>query len=220
VHAEKAAALAERHAGGRYEILEPIGAGGYAAVFKARNRENGRLEALKIMTVSSGSDPDAVQRFREETRIATGLDHPSIVRVFASGGGDDALWYAMELVEGPSLSAGPGRPPRGREAGTPPHAPPARPPPRAPASPPRGAATPRSGARGSSSGGRASRRPAAASTGTQRPRASPRRSRTPSRTAMRRASSTATSSPRTSSSLRTERPSSWTSGSPSPKTAL
>jgi eukaryotic-like serine/threonine-protein kinase len=109
VHAEQAAALAELHVGSRYEILEPIGAGGYAAVLKVRNRANGRIEALKITSVAPGTDPDAVQRFREETRIAAALDHPSIVRVFDSGGEGDALWYAMELVEGPSLSSGRGR---------------------------------------------------------------------------------------------------------------
>jgi eukaryotic-like serine/threonine-protein kinase len=109
VHAEEAAALARLHVGSRYEILEPIGAGGYAAVLKVRNRENGRIEALKIVSVAPGTDPDAFQRFREETRIAAALDHPSIVRVWDSGGGGDTLWYAMELVEGPSLSAGRGR---------------------------------------------------------------------------------------------------------------
>jgi serine/threonine-protein kinase len=109
VHAEEAAALAQLHVGRRYEILEPIGAGGYAAVLKVRNLSNGRVEALKIMSFGPGVDPDALQRFREETRIAAALDHPSIVRVWDSGGADDALWYAMELVEGPSLSAGRGR---------------------------------------------------------------------------------------------------------------
>jgi serine/threonine protein kinase len=110
VHAEEAAALATLHVGSRYEILEPIGAGGYAAVLKVRSRANGRLEALKITTVAPGADPDAVQRFREETRIAAGLDHPSIVKVWASGGEGEVLWYAMELVEGPSLAQSRGRP--------------------------------------------------------------------------------------------------------------
>jgi len=109
VHAEEAVALAERHVGSRYEILEPIGAGGYAAVLKVRSRSNGRLEALKITTVAPGADPDAVQRFREETRIAAALEHPSIVRVWDSGGEDDVLWYAMELVEGPILASWRGR---------------------------------------------------------------------------------------------------------------
>ena len=110
MHAEEAAALATLHVGSRYEILEPIGAGGYAAVLKVRSRANGRLEALKITTVAPGADPDAVQRFREETRIAAGLDHPSIVKVWASGGEGEVLWYAMELVEGPSLAQSRGRP--------------------------------------------------------------------------------------------------------------
>ncbi len=109
MHAEEAIALAERHTGNLYEVLEPVGAGGYAAVLKVRSRANGRIEALKITSVAPGADPDAVQRFREETRIAAALDHPSIVRVYASGGEGDVLWYAMELVEGPSLAAGRGR---------------------------------------------------------------------------------------------------------------
>jgi serine/threonine protein kinase len=110
VHAEEAASLAQEHVGSRYEILEPIGAGGYAAVLKVKNRANGRLEALKITMVAPGVDPDAVQRFREETRIAAGLDHPSIVKVWASGGEGEVLWYSMELVEGPSLARSRGRP--------------------------------------------------------------------------------------------------------------
>ncbi len=109
MHAEEAAALARLHVGSRYEILEPIGAGGYAAVLKVRNLSNGRIEALKIVSVAPGADPDAFQRFREETRIAAALDHPSIVRVWDSGGEGDTLWYAMELVEGPSLASGRGR---------------------------------------------------------------------------------------------------------------
>jgi serine/threonine-protein kinase len=108
VHAEEAVALAERHVGNQYEILEPIGAGGYADVLRVKNRANSRYEALKIATVAPGEDPDALQRFREETRIAAALDHPSIVRVYASGDDGEVLWYAMELVEGPSLSAGRG----------------------------------------------------------------------------------------------------------------
>ncbi|HQQ79632.1 MAG TPA: serine/threonine-protein kinase, partial [Thermoanaerobaculia bacterium] len=109
MHAEEAVSLARQHVGSRYEILEPIGAGGYAAVLKVKNRDNGRLEALKITMVAPGSDPDAVQRFREETRIAAALDHPSIVRVWASGGEGEVLWYSMELVEGPSLATARGR---------------------------------------------------------------------------------------------------------------
>jgi eukaryotic-like serine/threonine-protein kinase len=109
VYAEEAVALAERHVGSRYEVLGPIGAGGYAAVLRVRNRASGRIEALKIVSVAPGADPDALQRFREETRIAAALEHPSIVRVYGSGSGSDALWYSMELVEGPGLSAGRGR---------------------------------------------------------------------------------------------------------------
>jgi serine/threonine-protein kinase len=109
VHAEEAVALAERHVGRLYEVLGAIGAGGYAAVLKVRNRASGRIEALKIVSVTPGADPDALQRFREETRIAAALEHPAIVRVYGSGSESDALWYAMELVEGPGLSAGRGR---------------------------------------------------------------------------------------------------------------
>ena len=109
MHAEEAVGLATLHVGSRYEILEPIGAGGYAAVLKVKNRANGRLEALKITTVAPGADPDAEQRFREETRIAASLDHPSIVRVWDSGGEGEALWYAMELIEGPLLASQRGR---------------------------------------------------------------------------------------------------------------
>ena len=110
MHAEEAIAVARPHVGGRYQLLEPIGAGGYAAVLKVRNRANARLEALKITIVGPAADPDALQRFREKTRIASALDHPSIVHVWASGDEGEILWYAMELVEGLSLADSRGRP--------------------------------------------------------------------------------------------------------------
>jgi serine/threonine protein kinase len=86
----------------RYEIDREIGRGGMAAVDQARNRQPGRLVAIKIFrpewAVSVGGD-----RFLREIRIAAGLQHPNILPLHDSGSADGALYYVMPLVEGETL---------------------------------------------------------------------------------------------------------------------
>lgn len=70
---------------GQYEILEEIGRGGSAIVYKARDSESGRLAALKVLHNVPGDEIEFVKRFKKEAQIAASLDHPNIVLVYDSG---------------------------------------------------------------------------------------------------------------------------------------
>lgn len=88
--------------GDRYRFLSMLGRGGAGMVFEVENRTLLRREALKVlMEFLSG---DAVSRFIHEARTTALLDHPRIVRVYDYGEEQGFPWYAMQLVEGPSLA--------------------------------------------------------------------------------------------------------------------
>lgn len=78
------------------EILEPIGRGGMSVVYKARQGE--RVVALKVL-----SAPELAARFEREAEALGALSHPNIVRRYGCGRAGDALWIAMEFVEGDDL---------------------------------------------------------------------------------------------------------------------
>ena len=82
---------------GKYEILEEIGRGGFAVVYKARDTELDRVVALKVIHSVPGEAAFA-QRFRQEARIAADLRHPNIVPVYDFGDADGALYLAMALI--------------------------------------------------------------------------------------------------------------------------
>jgi serine/threonine protein kinase len=88
---------------GDFILLEEIGRGGMGKVFHARQISLEREVALKVLPLVGGLDPDAVTRFRREAEAAGRLSHPGIVPIYAMGEVDDTYYYAMELVEGPSL---------------------------------------------------------------------------------------------------------------------
>jgi serine/threonine protein kinase len=89
---------------GKYEILEEIGRGGFAAVYKARDTELDRVIALKVLHPQLTVDPKFIQRFRQEVRTASGLRHPNIVAVYEAGEAKGQLYIAMKLVVGHSLT--------------------------------------------------------------------------------------------------------------------
>ena len=95
------------HAGdtlGRYELVEEVGEGGMATVFRARDRELRRDVAVKVLFPHLAKRDDVVRRFHREARAAAGLDHPNILRVYDVGGGEgDPPYIVMELVRGRSL---------------------------------------------------------------------------------------------------------------------
>jgi serine/threonine-protein kinase len=87
---------------GRYELLETVGAGGMAIVYKAMDSLLGRVVAVKILREQFASDEGFVRRFRREARSAASISHPNIVSVYDVGR-EDADFIVMEYVEGQTL---------------------------------------------------------------------------------------------------------------------
>lgn len=88
---------------GNYELIESVGAGGMAAVLKARDLELGRIVALKILPPEAARDPECVTRFKQEARAAARLDHDNIARVYSCGEDQGLHFIAFEFVEGENL---------------------------------------------------------------------------------------------------------------------
>ena len=89
--------------GGRYQLLERIGGGGMAVVYKATDLVLNRTVAVKILRSQFGSDEDFVQRFRREAQAVASLSHPNVVSVYDVGQEDDTYYMVMEYIEGPNL---------------------------------------------------------------------------------------------------------------------
>ncbi len=88
----------------RYELLEYIGRGGMGAVFKARQVQMGREVALKVIHRKLCQDAKQIQRFEQEARSSSKLNHPNNIRVFDYGKSDDGrLFMAMEFLKGQTL---------------------------------------------------------------------------------------------------------------------
>src|SRR5690349_2658027 len=88
---------------GDFEIHRPIGRGGMGIVYEARQVSLNRTVALKVLGGGLGLTPRAVERFRREAEAAARLHHTNIVPVYATGEQDGVHFYAMELIDGPSL---------------------------------------------------------------------------------------------------------------------
>jgi serine/threonine protein kinase len=89
---------------GRYRLGAPIGAGGMARVYAARDLRLERAVAIKLVPVS-GIDGSGRARFVREARSSASFSHPNAVAVFDAGEADGFLYLVMELVDGPSLAA-------------------------------------------------------------------------------------------------------------------
>jgi serine/threonine protein kinase len=90
---------------GHFELLEPIGAGGMAAVIRARDTQLDRTVALKILPPEMAANPESILRFHQEARAAAKLDHENIARVFFCGEDQGLHFIAFEYVEGENLRA-------------------------------------------------------------------------------------------------------------------
>ena len=89
---------------GRYTIERPLGSGGMAEVFLARDGVLDRDVALKVLRSQYAGDEEFYERFRREATSAAGLSHPNIVQVYDRGEGPDGTCYiAMEYVSGGTL---------------------------------------------------------------------------------------------------------------------
>lgn len=87
----------------RYEILEEIGSGGMAVVYKARCHRLNRLVAIKILKDDYLQDEDFRRRFHAESHAVAMLSHPNIVQVYDVFDSDEADYIVMELIDGISL---------------------------------------------------------------------------------------------------------------------
>lgn len=88
---------------GDFEIVREIGRGGMGIVYEARQLSLNRTVALKVLSSGLGIDERPVVRFRREAEAAAMLHHAHIVPIFATGEEAGVHYYAMELIEGPSL---------------------------------------------------------------------------------------------------------------------
>lgn len=89
--------------GDRYEIIEIIGSGGMADVYKAKCHKLNRFVAIKVLKPEYASDQNFVVKFRAEAQAAAGLMHPNIVNVYDVGEEAGLYYFVMELVEGITL---------------------------------------------------------------------------------------------------------------------
>ncbi len=96
--------MSSRLLAGRYELIEKIGEGGMAIVYKAKCRLLNRYVAIKILRPEFTKDEQFVENFRRESQAAAGLSHPNIVSVYDVGQEGNIHFIVMELVEGKTLS--------------------------------------------------------------------------------------------------------------------
>jgi serine/threonine-protein kinase len=87
----------------RYHLLEPLGSGGMAQVYRARDLMLERFVAIKVLRPDFSSDPAFQVRFRHEARAAANLSHPNIVTVHDFGFDQGQLFLVMEYVPGTNL---------------------------------------------------------------------------------------------------------------------
>ena len=86
-----------------YRIVEPIGAGGMGAVYKAYDNKLQRVVALKLLPPEYVSQEDRRRRFFQEARAASALNHPHILTIYEAGEDDGRPYIAMEYVEGDTI---------------------------------------------------------------------------------------------------------------------
>ncbi len=87
----------------RYEIIDKVGTGGMADVYKARCHRLNRFVAIKVLKAEYSDDKNFVEKFRAEAQSAAGLSHTNIVNVYDVGEDNGLYYIVMELVEGITL---------------------------------------------------------------------------------------------------------------------
>ncbi len=87
----------------RYQLGDPIGRGGMATIYRARDIQTGRIVAIKVLREVYSTDPKFVVRFQRGAKAQLALQHPNIVQVFDYGQTDGNYYIVMELIEGTDL---------------------------------------------------------------------------------------------------------------------
>ena len=90
--------------GGRYRLIELLGSGGMATIYRATDTGLGRDVALKLLRPEYLRDPDFSARFRQEAQAAASLSHPNVVTVYDYGEDPSGPYIVMELVDGEDLA--------------------------------------------------------------------------------------------------------------------
>ena len=87
-----------------YEILEELGRGGMAIVYKAREKQLERDVAIKVLPFSLAFDKEFVERFQREARTSAKLEHPSIIPIYRVGKSGRVIYFVMKFLRGKPLS--------------------------------------------------------------------------------------------------------------------
>jgi serine/threonine protein kinase len=87
-----------------YEIIEELGRGGMALVYRARDRQLEREVAIKVLPFSLAFDSEFVERFQREARTAAQLEHPNIIPIYRVGRSGRVIYFVMKFLRGGSLS--------------------------------------------------------------------------------------------------------------------
>jgi len=95
---------------GAYRVMDRIGRGGMATVYRAYHAALDRYVALKVMPEFFAEDPSYRERFQQEARSVARLKHPNILEVFDFGYEEELAFLVMELVEGGTLADRVGKP--------------------------------------------------------------------------------------------------------------
>ncbi|MEP7360517.1 MAG: Stk1 family PASTA domain-containing Ser/Thr kinase [Chloroflexota bacterium] len=90
---------------GRYKLVELLGQGGMATIFRGHDTQLGRDVAVKVLRAEYGRDPAFVARFRQEAQAAAALSHPNVVQVFDYGMEAGDPFIVMEMIDGGDLGA-------------------------------------------------------------------------------------------------------------------
>src|SRR5688500_1313716 len=95
--------LIGRRLGGRYKILNPIGGGGMANVYLARDVILEIDVAIKVLRFDYANDESFIKRFHREAQSAASIDHPNIVSIYDVDEEDEIYYIVMEYVPGQTL---------------------------------------------------------------------------------------------------------------------
>ena len=89
--------------GDRYEVLEEVGVGGMATVYKAKDKTLNRNVAVKVLKDEFAKDQEFIKRFQIEAQSAAALSHPNIVSIYDVAKDGDVNYIVMELIVGKTL---------------------------------------------------------------------------------------------------------------------
>src|SRR3954447_5070049 len=88
-----------------YEIIEELGRGGMAMVYRARDRQLDREVAIKVLPFSLAFDREFVERFQREARTSAKLEHPNIIPIYRVGKAGRIIYFVMKFLRGKPLSS-------------------------------------------------------------------------------------------------------------------